>query len=193
MGKPNKGKKLKPRVFLNLLNEVYGYWIEMLFRLRYPQDYGLAEYAPDVVDEILRVKELCEIALTKPEDDTLVAARLAYRAGQWHHQWPDPLTLGETVVSPKAQALGLNLQTFLERHHHGDGGQLSPTERAANEAARPQALPIRSVYLTAVGSLWIITKADRSATFILVPDEYPALLEKEGDQVRYSDSSASPS
>jgi hypothetical protein len=31
MGKTNKGRRLKPRIYLNLLNEVYGYCIEMLF------------------------------------------------------------------------------------------------------------------------------------------------------------------
>ena len=68
---------------------------------------------------------------------------------------------------------------LLARHVHGDWGLVPWDDAAANEHAIRHGLRILSSY--AVGSaesagnrsvIWIITEADRSATTLLLPQEY---------------------
>lgn len=61
---------------------------------------------------------------------------------------------------------------YLHRHASGDWGELSDEDRAANAEAVTQGERIVSAYSTPAGLLWIITEWDRSATTILLPDEY---------------------
>jgi len=62
---------------------------------------------------------------------------------------------------------------FLDRHVNGDWGEVSDGDKQENESAIMQGFRIFSAYTTSAGDrLWIITEADRSATTILLPDEY---------------------
>lgn len=85
--------------------------------------------------------------------------------------------LGQIVATPEAlQALqdaGQDPQEFLRRHQSGDWGELSPEDRRENEYSVNRHLRILSAYRTRKGvKLWVITEADRSATTILLPEEY---------------------
>jgi hypothetical protein len=86
-------------------------------------------------------------------------------------------SLGQTFITPGAQeALQIAGQTeleFLRRHMSGDWGELSEDDIQENELSLRKGFRLLSAYLTAKGQkLWIITEADRSATTLLLPDEY---------------------
>lgn len=85
--------------------------------------------------------------------------------------------LGRTVATPGAlAALEESHQSpaqFLSRHIAGDWGDLDPDDRQANEDALLHGNRLLSSYQTSNSQkLWIITEADRSATTLLLPDEY---------------------
>lgn len=64
-------------------------------------------------------------------------------------------------------------QEFLQRHQCGDWGELSEEDKRENELSLKHDFRILSAYRTAKGArLWVITEADRSATTILLPEEY---------------------
>jgi hypothetical protein len=61
----------------------------------------------------------------------------------------------------------------IRRHHGGDWGDVSPESRLENEFALQEGERLWSVYHDRHGvKFWIITEADRSATTILLPEEY---------------------
>lgn len=85
--------------------------------------------------------------------------------------------LGQTVATPGAlTALGEagdNPTTFLTRHQAGDWGEVCEDDRKENELSLQQGFRLLSIYRTSKGvRLWVITEADRSATTILLPEEY---------------------
>jgi hypothetical protein len=85
--------------------------------------------------------------------------------------------LGQIVATPGAlAALERAKQTptrFLARHAIGDWGELEPTDVAENEYSVVHGFRLLSSYQTDAGEkLWIITEADRSATTLLLPEEY---------------------
>ncbi len=85
--------------------------------------------------------------------------------------------LGQIVATPGVlAALERAKQTptcFLARHAIGDWGELEPTDVAENEYSVVHGFRLLSSYQTDVGErLWIITEADRSATTLLLPEEY---------------------
>jgi hypothetical protein len=85
--------------------------------------------------------------------------------------------LGRIVATPGAlQALeqaGQSPVEFLDRHVSGDWGELDDEDKRENEFSVHNSLRILSAYTTAAGDkIWIITEADRSATTLLLPDEY---------------------
>jgi hypothetical protein len=62
---------------------------------------------------------------------------------------------------------------FFARHATGDWGTLEPEDVAENEYSMVHGFRLMSSYETDAGEkLWIITEADRSATTLLLPDEY---------------------
>ena len=82
---------------------------------------------------------------------------------------------GRILVTTGAIALadcGVNLQSFLKRHLSGDWGDLSDEDRSENLFSLQHNLRLFSAYTTPFGELWIITEADRSATTLLLPEEY---------------------
>lgn len=62
----------------------------------------------------------------------------------------------------------------LNKHMWGDWGDLSASDKEANEIAADLGDRLLSAYNGREGlpPLWVITEADRSATTILFPEEY---------------------
>ena len=85
--------------------------------------------------------------------------------------------LGQIVVTPGALAAleraNQSPAFFLARHAGGDWGELDPTDIAENEYSLTHGFRLLSSYTTAAGEkLWIISEGDRSATTLLLPEEY---------------------
>ncbi len=85
--------------------------------------------------------------------------------------------LGQVVATPGAlralQEAEQSPTAFLDRHVSGDWGELGDEDKQANERALREGLRILSAYTTSAGvTLWVITEADRSATTMLLPNEY---------------------
>jgi len=85
--------------------------------------------------------------------------------------------LGRIVATPGAlQALEAAEQQpaeFLDRHVNGDWGDLDDEDKQENEFSVRNGFRILSAYSTSAGEkIWIITEADRSATTLLLPEEY---------------------
>ena len=85
--------------------------------------------------------------------------------------------LGQIVATPGALAALERAQQaptcFLARHASGDWGELEPTDVAENQYSIAHGFRLLSSYETNAGEkLWIITEADRSATTLLLPEEY---------------------
>jgi len=61
----------------------------------------------------------------------------------------------------------------LKKHAKGDWGDLSKEDKQENEFSLDKYLRLWSSYDTeGIEKIWIITKADRSSTMILFPEEY---------------------
>ena len=61
----------------------------------------------------------------------------------------------------------------MQRHLAGDWGDVDSHDHAANERALIEGTRLLSAYQSAQGvKFWIITEADRSATTILLPEDY---------------------
>ncbi len=88
---------------------------------------------------------------------------------------PSKLSLGRIVATPAALELVPNeeLLAALGRHVSGDWGDVDADDWRANDEALKTDERILSTYRTASGTrFWIITEADRSATTVLLPEEY---------------------
>ena len=91
---------------------------------------------------------------------------------------PEPrFPLGQTLATPGAlAALSQAEQTpdeFLARHQAGDWGELCEEDVAENELSLEKGFRLLSAYRLNNGTrIWIITERDRSATTILLPEEY---------------------
>jgi len=84
---------------------------------------------------------------------------------------------GQVVATPGAlQALEKAEQlpaAFLDRHVNGDWGEVPEADKQENAWSVAQGFRILSAYTTSAGDrIWILTEADRSATTIVLPDEY---------------------
>jgi hypothetical protein len=59
------------------------------------------------------------------------------------------------------------------RHARGDWGDLSSEDKLANKRALEEGTRLLSAYHLKTGQkIWIITEWDRSATTVLLPEEY---------------------
>jgi len=61
---------------------------------------------------------------------------------------------------------------LLNRHSKGDWGEVSPEDAKENDLSVSQGFRVLSAYTVNDIKLWIITEADRSATTVLLPEEY---------------------
>jgi len=84
--------------------------------------------------------------------------------------------LGQLLATPGvlAAAQGDDLMAYLRRHARGDWGVVDRDDWRANDRALIDGTRLLSAYVLRDGStrIWIITEADRSATTILLQDEY---------------------
>lgn len=84
--------------------------------------------------------------------------------------------LGRLVATPGALALvdddPSKFFPFIERHACGDGGDLCDEDKLANAQAIEHGNRVLSAYEIHGTKFWIITEADRSATTILLPEDY---------------------
>ena len=83
--------------------------------------------------------------------------------------------LGGIYITPGAQAQLGNEDTLaaLSRHARGDWGDVGDEDWDENELSLKEGFRLLSTYSSASGvKFWIITEADRSATTILLPEEY---------------------
>ena len=83
--------------------------------------------------------------------------------------------LGHIVATPNAleSITQDDILTGIARHQSGDWGDVCADDRQANDQSLVQGTRILSVYHAAKGTkFWIITEADRSATTVLLPEDY---------------------
>ena len=85
--------------------------------------------------------------------------------------------LGQIVMTPGAvaafAATGERPFPFLARHHWWDWGEVSAEDATENDFSVTHGFRVLSAYALRDGTrIWILTEADRSATTILLPDEY---------------------
>ncbi len=86
-----------------------------------------------------------------------------------------PVTLGQLVATPGALAALTrdDILTAVGRHARGDWGDCDAADAAENDFSLTRQLRLFSVYHSAGGvKFWVITEADRSATTVLLPEEY---------------------
>ena len=87
-----------------------------------------------------------------------------------------PLPLGRVVATPGALKLlaeaGEDAFGYLARHATGDWGELCEYDRRVNELSLRHGWRVLSSYTVGEGRVWVITEADRSATTLLLPEEY---------------------
>jgi hypothetical protein len=86
-------------------------------------------------------------------------------------------SLGMVVGTPGAvralEAAGQHPQEFLDRHVHGDWGEVPEADKQENDFSLQHGFRILSAYTTKAGErIWVLTEADRSATTMLLPKEY---------------------
>jgi hypothetical protein len=82
--------------------------------------------------------------------------------------------LGDVVITANA-SMRLSTEevlTALRRHASGDWGDLCPEDTLANDDALHHEGRLLSAYGQGEERFWIITEADRSATTILLPEDY---------------------
>ena len=85
--------------------------------------------------------------------------------------------LGDLVATPGALSVleknGVVPMRLISRHMKGDWGDVPPDDAVANtDALRIRARLLSSYALPDGARIWIITEADRSATTLLLPEEY---------------------
>jgi hypothetical protein len=85
--------------------------------------------------------------------------------------------LGQIVATPGALAAlkkaGQQPGEFLTRHVNREWGDLSDEDRKENDYSLEHGFRVFSSYRSNAGDkLWVITEADRSATTLLLPEEY---------------------
>ncbi len=97
-----------------------------------------------------------------------------------HADGPDPLPrfpLGQLMATPSALSTLVHLKVspwmLVSRHVQGDWGDLDDHDRRENERSLVQGTRLLSSYTLAGGTrIWVITEADRSATTLILPEEY---------------------
>jgi len=90
---------------------------------------------------------------------------------------PGTFELGQVVMTPGTSETLLTAQQappeFLLRHKHGDWGDLCAEDARENARSLRLGNRLLSSYQTRTEEkLWIITEWDRSATTLLLPEEY---------------------
>jgi hypothetical protein len=84
--------------------------------------------------------------------------------------------LGHITISGPAlealQAAGISPDSILQRHVLGDWGEMTDSDRRANELALEMGGRLLSAYRIPDGiTVWVSTEPDRSVTTIMLPSE----------------------
>ena len=85
------------------------------------------------------------------------------------------VTLGQTVITANAaEALHpADVVDALRRHARGDWGEVCAEDAAENDLSITEGSRLLSAYTDRGGvKFWIITEWDRSATTVLLPEDY---------------------
>jgi hypothetical protein len=82
--------------------------------------------------------------------------------------------LGQLVITREAagRLTPDEIADGIVRHARGDWGDISPADAAENELALREGFRLLSAYGRGEHRFWVITEADRSATTILLPEDY---------------------
>ncbi len=88
--------------------------------------------------------------------------------------------VGQMVATPAAlkalESVGVVVFDLLLRHGAGDWGDVCAEDAEENERSLRMGNRVLSSYTVGTGSepvkVWIVTEADRSATTVLLPEEY---------------------
>lgn len=85
--------------------------------------------------------------------------------------------LGRCIATHEAgdvlEKLGVSPFELIFKHQAGDWGTLAPEDKRANDEALKHGDRLLSAYYVAPNvKVWVITEADRSATTVLLPEEY---------------------
>ncbi|MDQ3362403.1 MAG: hypothetical protein M3534_12220 [Actinomycetota bacterium] len=84
--------------------------------------------------------------------------------------------LGACVATPSALEVldqrGVSPLDLLQRHASGDWGEIPKADARENERSLKHGLRVLSSYPVGDGKVWIITEADRSATTVMLPEDY---------------------
>lgn len=83
--------------------------------------------------------------------------------------------LGFIAVTPNVLETvdGLDVLRAIERHASADWGDVDERDRQENELSLREGFRLFSVYHDRHGvKFWVITEADRSATTVLLPEDY---------------------
>lgn len=90
-----------------------------------------------------------------------------------YHLMEPRFPLGKIVATPGVLGLGIDLNTYMRRHHCGDWGDLCDEDKQANEEALTEGFRLLSCYQVGGGKrIYIITEATREVTTVLLPEEY---------------------
>jgi len=83
-------------------------------------------------------------------------------------------SLGHVVITLNAlmTLAAEDVQAALCRNQSGEWGEVCPEDHAENEFSLNRDLRLLSVYRSNGAKFWIITEADRSATTVLMPEDY---------------------
>lgn len=83
------------------------------------------------------------------------------------------MVVGTQGAVDALEEAGQGPQEFLDRHVRGDWGDVPEADKHENDFSLLHGFRILSAYTTNAGErIWVLTEADRSATTILLPDEY---------------------
>jgi len=87
----------------------------------------------------------------------------------------EPFALGKIVATANAlhSLPSADVLLALGRHARGDWGDVCNEDRQANERALVEGTRLFSVYHSRQGQkFYVVTEADRSATTVLLPEDY---------------------
>jgi hypothetical protein len=83
------------------------------------------------------------------------------------------MVVGTQGAVDALEEAGQSPQEFLDRHVRGDWGDAPAADKQANDFSLQRGFRILSSYTTTAGErIWVITEADRSATTMILPEEY---------------------
>lgn len=114
---------------------------------------------------------------TEPSPRTFAVLETGIEALYHELAKPGKFALGQVLMTVGASEAMLQAQhvppEFLLRHVHGDWGELCAEDRLENERSLRLGNRLLSSYHTRQeDKLWVITEWDRSATTLLLPEEY---------------------